>query len=301
MRRWSWLLGLLVGGIAGTVWWASRNAIRLEPLDAQRFAQMSETKQVEWLIEQIPARFRRTDTLSQTLQKIPFLQRVPSTHPLIPNYLEAIGIACVEYDLPHWLNRCERYVELDRTRELLAVYRAILQARKGDWRAAEQTVRRIRTDALKALALAHLGRLKAEAGQTEAAQRNFEQAHTLLSQPVELHAQLEASAVYSLLVQHSYVGENPEAVVQMVQFFPHYLHTVLVQLPADVYRQRGDIKRLRQLLDVCPANARSVVKPRLAHALIEQGRVDEGMQRLARMGARDADGSDTLFRVCRSA
>jgi hypothetical protein len=41
-------------------------------------------------------------------------------------------MACVEYDLPHWLNRCERYVELDRTRELLAVYRAILQARKGD-------------------------------------------------------------------------------------------------------------------------------------------------------------------------
>jgi hypothetical protein len=52
MRRWSWLLGLLVIVVLGAVWWASRNAIRMEPLDAQRFAQMSETEQVEWLIEQ---------------------------------------------------------------------------------------------------------------------------------------------------------------------------------------------------------------------------------------------------------
>ena len=61
MRRWMWLLGLLVVGIAGTVWWSSRNAIRLEPLDAQRFAQMSETEQVEWFIEQTLSRCRRTD------------------------------------------------------------------------------------------------------------------------------------------------------------------------------------------------------------------------------------------------
>ena len=34
MRRWSWLLGLLVIVVLGAVWWASRNAIRREPLDA---------------------------------------------------------------------------------------------------------------------------------------------------------------------------------------------------------------------------------------------------------------------------
>jgi hypothetical protein len=50
-----------VVGIAGTAWWSSRNAIRLEPLDAQRFAQMSETEQVEWFIGQTLARCRRTD------------------------------------------------------------------------------------------------------------------------------------------------------------------------------------------------------------------------------------------------
>jgi len=71
MRRWSWLLGLLVIGVLGAVWWASRNAIRMEPLDAQRFAQMRETEQVEWLIEQILARSKRTDTLTMILEKIP--------------------------------------------------------------------------------------------------------------------------------------------------------------------------------------------------------------------------------------
>jgi hypothetical protein len=58
MRRWSWLLGLLVIGVLGVVWWASRNAIRMEPLDAQRFAQMRETEQVEWLIEQSTGAFQ---------------------------------------------------------------------------------------------------------------------------------------------------------------------------------------------------------------------------------------------------
>ena len=71
MRRWSWLLGLLVIGGLGTVWWTTRNAIRMEPLDAQRFTQMSETEQVEWLIEQILARSKRTDTLTMILEKIP--------------------------------------------------------------------------------------------------------------------------------------------------------------------------------------------------------------------------------------
>jgi len=71
MRRWSWLLGLFAIAVLGAVWWASRNAIRMEPLDAQRFAQMRETEQVEWLIEQILARSKRTDTLTMILEKIP--------------------------------------------------------------------------------------------------------------------------------------------------------------------------------------------------------------------------------------
>jgi hypothetical protein len=151
MRRWIWLLGLLVVGIAGTVWWSSRNAVRLEPLNAQRFAQMSETEQVEWLIEQVLARSKRTDTITTLLEKFPFL-RESALRPLSYWEIEAIGIACVEYDLPHWLSRCQRYAETESYREHLTVYQAILQARKGDWQAAERTVQKIRTDAIRAFA-----------------------------------------------------------------------------------------------------------------------------------------------------
>lgn len=84
MRRWSWLLGLLVIGVLGVVWWTSRNAIRMEPLDAQRFAQMRETEQVEWLIEQILARSKRTDTLAKIMENIPFIQSSHFTRPLLP-------------------------------------------------------------------------------------------------------------------------------------------------------------------------------------------------------------------------
>ena len=75
MRRWSWLLGLLVIVVLGAVWWASRNAIRMEPLDAQRFAQMRETEQVEWLIEQILAR-SNTNRASKVRELTP-LPKVP--------------------------------------------------------------------------------------------------------------------------------------------------------------------------------------------------------------------------------
>jgi tetratricopeptide (TPR) repeat protein len=287
MRRWIWLLGLLVVGIAGTVWWSSRNAVRLEPLDAQRFAQMSEIEQVEWLIEQVLARSKRTDTITTLLEKLPFV-RQSALRPLSYWEIEAIGIACVEYDLPHWLSRSHRYAETESYREHLRVYQAILQARKGDWQAAEQTVQQIRTDPIKAFARAHLGRLKAEAGQAEAARRDFERAYKLLSRPVELGGVIDAGIAFSLLVQHSHLGDNPEAVMRMVQFFPTDFQMILMQLPANVYRQRGDIKRLRQLAKACPTNLRSPVEQRLVQALIEQGRVDEGLQRLAQLGECDA-------------
>lgn len=63
--------------------------------------------------------------------------------PLTGMEIMPIGMACVEYDLPHWLHRCRRYVERESDREHLQVYLALLQSRKGDWRAAEQTVQRI--------------------------------------------------------------------------------------------------------------------------------------------------------------
>jgi hypothetical protein len=88
MRRWIWLLGLLVVGIAGTVWWSSRNAVRLEPLDAQRFAQMNETEQVEWLIEQVLARSKRTGMLTDIANNLPFV-RPTEWQPLLPRHIRS--------------------------------------------------------------------------------------------------------------------------------------------------------------------------------------------------------------------
>jgi hypothetical protein len=210
MRRWSWLLGLFAIAVLGAVWWTSHNAIRMEPLDAQRFAQMRETEQVEWLIEQILARSKRTDTLAKIMENIPFIQSSHFTRPLLPKDIDIIGTACVEYDLPHWLGRCERYIESESDRERLQVYQAILQARRGNWHTAEQVARRIPTLSARALALAHLGHLQMEAGQSNAARRTFEQAYSLLTQPIDVNRVFEVFDALNLLVRFSHFGEHPE-------------------------------------------------------------------------------------------
>lgn len=283
MRRWIWLLGLLVVGIAGTVWWSSRNAVRLEPLDAQRFAQMSETEQVEWLIEQILARSKRTDTLAKIMENIPFTQSSHFTRPLLPKDVDIIGMACVEYDLPHWLNRCERYMESESARERLRMYQAILQARRGNWCTAEQVARRISTPSACALALAHLGRLQMEAGQLNAARRTFEQAYSLLSQPTNSNRAFEVSDALNLLVRFSHFSEDPKGVARILQSFPANFRDVSMRRIAEVYRQHGDTERLNQLIAAAPPASRRIVRAKLTHALIEQGRVDEGLKMLVQM------------------
>ena len=289
MRRWSWLLGLLVIGVLGVVWWTSRNAIRMEPLDAQRFAQMRETEQVEWLIEQILARSKRTDTLTMILERVPFLQRAQDTHPLTPINVGVIATACVEYDLPHWLHRCKGYVESEPDRERLQVYQAILQARRGNWRAAEQVVQRIPTPSARALALAHLGRLQMETGQSDAARHTFEQAYSLLTQPIDVNRVFEVFDALNLLVRFSHFGEHPEKVARILQSFPANFHDVLVCRIAEVYRQRGDLEQLNRLIAAAQPTSRGIVRAKLAHALIEQGRVDEGLKMLAQLSSCPAE------------
>jgi tetratricopeptide (TPR) repeat protein len=52
---------------------------------------------------------------------------------------------------------------------------------------------------------------------------------------------------------------------------------------AEVYRQRGDTERLNQLIAAAPPASRRIVRAKLVHALIEQGRVDEGLKMLVQM------------------
>ena len=283
MRRWSWLLGLLVIGVLGAVWWTSRNAIRMEPLDAQRFAQMSETEQVEWLIEQILARSKRIDTLTMLREKIPFLQSAQVSRPLTATDVDVIAAACIEYDLMHWLKQCELYVEFESDRERLRMYQAVLQARRGNWHAAERAVGRISTRPIRALALAHLGRLRAEAGQSEAAQHYFEQAYVLLSQLTDWTYVFDTHTALSLLTQLSHFGDDPDQLMQIVQRIPTNFQEEAVRRVAAVYRQRGDVERLSRVVAAAPRSGRRVARAKLVQTLIEQGRVEEGLKMLTQM------------------
>jgi tetratricopeptide (TPR) repeat protein len=283
MRRWIWLLGLLVVGIAATVWWSSHNAIRLEPLDAHRFAQMSETEQVEWLIEQVLARSKRTGMLTDIANNLPFA-RPTEWQPLLPRHIEAIGMACVEYDLPHWLNFAQRYMHQETDREHLRVYQAILQARKGDWRAAEQTVQQIRTDPIKAFARAHLGRLYAEAGRSDAAQRSFDHARAIFLRPADPMHSLYLLNTLTLIISHSSVSERSETAAEFVRGLPDEWRASAVWRVSEYYRQRGDVGRLRAFIALVPESSRREVEMYLVRTLIEQGQVEHGLRLLARLG-----------------
>ena len=285
MRRFVWLLGLLVMlvlGVVGVIWWGARDVIRLEPLDAQRFAQMRETEQVEWLIEQILARSRRTDllaTIASELSLSPAAERLP----LDSREIEAIGMACVEYDLPHWLNAARRYVRAAE-REHLTVYQAILQARRGDWQAAEQTVRQIQTDAFKALALAHLMRLQAEAGQSEAAQQSLNQLRAILTRPADSKHSYYQTMALLLIINHSSIPERPEAAAAFVQSLHRDWHMAAIRWMLEYYRQRGDVEGLRAFAALIPKHNRRETEMYLVRTLIEQGKVEEGLRLLGRIG-----------------
>jgi len=282
MRRWSWLLGLLVIGGLGTVWWTSRNAIRMEPLDAQRFTQMSETEQVEWLIEQILARSKRTDTLAKLLERLSLGRKYYP--PTITEYeLTLIGAAGVEYELSHWLKHCERYVHDGiYDRDFLKVYQALLKARKGDWQAAEQAVLDIQELVVRALALAHLGRLRAESGQIERARRDFEQAQELLFKITRFGTSGWRTKDTARLIVFHY---PTQARSEFVENFAAQVNTAAeLAVVADAYRQLGDIARLRKLTKHADKAVRSEARAALVRALIEQGQVKEGLAECARIG-----------------
>jgi tetratricopeptide (TPR) repeat protein len=282
MRRWSWLLGLLVIGGLGTVWWTSRNAIRMEPLDAQRFTQMSETEQVEWLIEQILARSKRTDTLAKLLERLSLGRKYYP--PTITEYeLTLIGAAGVEYELSHWLKHCERYVHDGiYDRDFPKVYQALLKARKGDWQAAEQAVLDIQELVVRALALAHLGRLRAESGQIERARRDFERAQELLFKITRFGTSGWRTKDTARLIVFHY---PTQARSEFVENFAAQVNTdAELAVVADAYRQLGDTARLRKLTKHANKAVRSEARAALVRALIEQGQVKEGLAECARMG-----------------
>jgi tetratricopeptide (TPR) repeat protein len=255
----------------------------MEPLDAQRFAQMRETEQVEWLIEQILARSKRTDTLAKLLERLSLGRR--DYLPTITTFeLTLIGAAGVEYELSHWLKHCERYVVDDGIdRDFLKVYLALLKAHQGDWQAAEQEILNIQEVLVRMLALAHLGRLRAESGQIERARRDFERAQELLLSKITRFgiSDWRTKDTARLIVFHY----PTQARSELVENFAAQVNTAAeLAVVADACRQLGDIARLRKLTKHADKAVRSEARAALVRALIEQGQVKEGLAECARIG-----------------
>ena len=280
MRRLGWLLGLFAIVVVGVVWWTSRNATRMEPLDAQRFAQMRETEQVEWLIEQILARSKRTDWFTQIVNLL-----TPASvyrAPLLFAHVDAIGTACVEYEMPHLLSRCALYLDREFSHpDHLFVYQALIQARKGNWQAAEQTLQRIQQDEFRALAWTHLGCLQAQMGRTESAQQSFDQALSLIRQSVFLdHYE---RYLLRLIFRYYPAEQRDELLQRLATQIDAYPESIVV---AEVYRAQGKVSQLRAMLERSPrATERLVLRTKFLQALIEQGQVEEAMREIVRRGA----------------
>lgn len=280
MRRFVWLLGLLAIAAVGTVWWSSHNAIRMEPLDAQRFAQMSETEQVEWLTEQILARSKRTDWLAQIVNLLTSASVYKT--PLRFAHVDAIGTACVEYEMPQLLSQCALYLDREFSHpDHLLVYQALTQARKGDWKASERTLQRIQRDEFRALAWTHLGCLQTQVGRTESAQKSFDQALSLIRQSVFLD--YHERYLLRLIFRYYPAEQRDELLQRLSTQIGAYPETSVV---AEVYRAQGKVSQLRDMLEKSPsATERLVLRTKLLQALIEQGRVEEAMREVVRRGA----------------
>jgi tetratricopeptide (TPR) repeat protein len=189
----------------------------------------------------------------------------------------------VEYELSHWLKHCEQYVgDGIYDRDLLKVCQALLKAHQGDWQAAEQEILNIQEVSVRMLALAHLGRLRAESGQIERARRDFERAQELLSLITRFGTSDWRTKDTARLIVFHY---PTQARSELVENFAAQVNTAAeLAVVADAYRQLGDIARLRKLTKHADKAVRSEAQTALVRALIEQGQVKEGLEECVRFG-----------------
>jgi hypothetical protein len=133
------------------------------------------------------------------------------------------------------------------------------------------------------LALAHLGRLRAESGQIERARRDFERAQELLLSKITRFgiSDWRTKDTARLIVFHY----PTQARSELVENFAAQVNTAAeLAVVADAYRQLGDIARLRKLTKHADKAVRSEARAALVRALIEQGQVKEGLAECARIG-----------------
>ncbi|MCS7301362.1 MAG: hypothetical protein NZ556_07405 [Fimbriimonadales bacterium] len=107
MRRLIWGAAALVAIFAVGAWWTTQNAIRLERFHAERFARLSEAKQMEWLVRQVLARSKARTILPDWWERLWHANR-PKLPPLVGADVFILGEVCARYNLPRLLNRVRR-------------------------------------------------------------------------------------------------------------------------------------------------------------------------------------------------
>lgn len=285
MRRAAIGVVILILLIALGIWWTERNAIRIEPYDARRFARMSEAQQVEWLIKQLLARTERTRSSRWKEVLDRWLGRTPPKRNLLDyqkslNFTEikTIGTLSLQYELPHLLPHLNAYADSEYAFDLIQACESMHDARRRDWRNARRRIDRIHTPAVRAYALAALAKHQHDAGLTQQAQQSQQEAIQWLEQS-KPHDALGYEDALRTLLQLDAVRREPQTVAKLTAHVDP-LHEYLAQIVADAYRQRGELNLLRAYMQALPPKLRQDVKPALAVALIEAGQIEAGVRQL---------------------
>lgn len=289
MRRAAIGVVVLILLIALGVWWTERNAIRIEPYDARRFARMSEAQQVEWLIKQLLARTERTrssrwkEILDRWLGRTPLKRNLwDYRNHLEPTEAKIIGTLSLQYNLRHLLPHLNAYAENEWTPDLVRAYEAMHDARRRDWRNAQRRIGGIHKPSMRAYALAALAKHQHDAGLTQQAQQSQQEAIQWLEQamPLDVLDVLGYEDALRTLLQLDAVRRQPQTVAKLTVYPLEPLHEYRTQIVADAYRQRGEVDLLRAYLQALPPKLREELKPTLAVALIEAGQIEAGVGQL---------------------
>ncbi len=277
MGRLIWLLVTVLTLVGLGAWWATRHTIRIERFHAQRFAQLSEREQAEWLIKQSLARSRRVGLLSAW-----WARWLPSKHdaltPLNGAQVRLLSETCLRYDLPHLLNRLPAYGENEKTRLIPRLYRALWFAKAGNPQRAEQEIGAIPIREIRALALARLGTMHLQAGENELAHQHFENAQKLLKQSALTSYPEIYLETLQILVEHSRLRESPHQIADLIRGLPVRYHTEAARRLGRLYLRHREGHRLYALADALPAKARNALKPYRAAAQIQQGQAQAGYE-----------------------
>ncbi len=175
-KRWiGWMLalGVLAGLIALGFW--LRDAPRIQPIEPQKLAQLSEEERSEWLIEQILARSQSRTPRWKILDWIGYGWK-RTGYELNISDLITLGEACLKYDQTgRWTRRLPAYVMNDSLLEQVQLYQARWYLQRGDLVAAQRIIQRMPQGEARFITLAYYAASQARQGDRDGARRTITQ------------------------------------------------------------------------------------------------------------------------------